>query len=101
MSDKAMRLDQRGEDAVAYLPEPGSLRDDDTAERRNLERGLFAGVGLKAFGEQVGTLHEDMETTASDFLGDLMHLCDATGMSFKDLVYRAQIHYLAEIGGEG
>lgn len=91
------------ETATLELPDPveQNIYTIETAEGRNLQRGLFAGLAVKAYAERVGTKREAIDLTISDLLGDLRHLCDATGQDFAALSDRGYNHYQAEIGGEG
>jgi len=85
-------------DLMEHLGE--HLHDVDPAQDNTVRAG-FAATGVKAFAQRVGTYHhEDMETNLSDFLCDLMHLCDALGISFEDMVSRGAFHYDAELRGE-
>jgi len=72
----------------------------DTVEDNSVRAG-FAATAVKAFAKRVGTHDwEDMETNLSDLLCDLMHLCNALGISFEDMVSRGAFHYDAELRGE-
>jgi len=76
------------------------LHDVDPAQD-NVVRAGFAATGVIAFAKRVGTYQqEDMETNLSDFLCDLMHLCDTLGISFEDMVDRARSHHGFEVRGE-
>lgn len=62
----------------------------------NTRRAGFAVTGLTAFAEETGA--ED-ENIVSDFLCDLMHLCDALSVDLTDEMDRARVHYTAELRG--
>lgn len=62
----------------------------------NKERAAWALQGVTAFQFATHMIGEDFGTIASDFLADLMHLCDQRGYDFDDLVRRALAHYTAE-----
>lgn len=85
------------------LPDPQQLLLDyiPTARERNLQRGLFAGVALKAYAGRTGIGGEGLSMAIGDLLGDLRHLCDATHLDFAALVDGGGRHYQDEIGGEG
>lgn len=68
----------------------------------NLRRAGFAANAVLAYVAQTfpGGCGEDFETVIGDLLGDLMHLCDAVGVSFDALVEQGHSHYQPELRGE-
>lgn len=100
--EKAVSLGLDEDATIDEVPSPLDLTLDRItgATHRNMQRGTFAGLGLKAYAERT-RCHEPIDTVMSDFLGDLMHLCDAVGVDFDNVQCRAEINYEAEIGGEG
>lgn len=67
-----------------------------TIRPKNRERAAWARLGIDAFADCTGVSDEDFGTKASDFLADLLHLCDQLGYDFDDLLRRARVHYTAE-----
>ena len=55
---------------------------------------------MLAFAERVSPGGEEIETLVGDLLADLMHLCDAAGISFDNRLSTGRMHYDAEILGE-
>lgn len=74
------------------------INDNDDPAYNNGVRAGFAATAFKAFAIRVGG-GEVVETTISDLLADLMHLCDSLDLSFEDAVVRAESHYLPESEG--
>lgn len=64
----------------------------------NTARAEFAARALVAFAERVGG-SEDIETYLGDLLGDLHHLCDATGVDWDTVRDRGERYYADEIAG--
>lgn len=63
-------------------------------------RARFAGVGLKAYAQRTGTAtQEELATVITDLLGDLRHLCDATGVDFEEVSEAAERMYRDELEG--
>ena len=97
---------------VGELPDddPGaSLTYEDDERKRNRIRAGFAIVGLKAYAERVGLLHDEpIETAIGDLLGDLRHLIDALNGGNEDgvessldgLFTSSYDRYAEEIRGE-
>ncbi len=76
----------------------GSLAD---ARHDNTVRAGFALLAVEAFAERVGGIDsEPIEQQISDLLGDMMHLCDALGLSLDELAGRGAYHYDPETRGE-
>jgi hypothetical protein len=90
----------------ADLPEWQQFRldydPDANIPGNNAVRAGFASTGIIAFAKRVGLLNDEggVETAISDFLGDLMHLCDALDITFEDMVSMGAFHYDAELRGE-
>ncbi len=63
----------------------------------NNTRASFAAVALVAYIKRVG--EDEVETNVSDLLGDIMHLCDALGIDFDDMIHRGLRHYDREVKG--
>lgn len=91
----------------ADLPEHTGEHLDDGAQtlaeitHNNSIRAGFASTGVKAFARRVGIFQgENLETAISDFLGDLMHLCDALDIPFEAMVDRGAFHHDAELRGD-
>lgn len=55
---------------------------------------------VKRFGEITGPEDEDIETQLSDFLCDIMHLCDSKDLEFEEIIRKADGHYQAELAEE-
>lgn len=58
----------------------------------------WASVAVAAYQEVVGG--DEVDLAISDLLGDLMHLADAAGVDFDELLDKARWHYTTETGGE-
>lgn len=67
-----------------------------TTYDNNVRAGL-AVTALKAFSERAG--EQDVETTITDLLANLMHLCDSLDLTFDRLVSRAHRHHSPEVRG--
>lgn len=72
------------------------IRDD------NNTRAAWGAIALLAFtartfGDAAG---EDWETLVGDLMADLMHLCDALGVDFDEMVEKGRSHYEPELHGE-
>jgi len=67
--------------------------------KRNLERAGWVDRCLRLFGKITGCNPdtEGWETTISDFLADLRHLCDREKVDFRLTMDHGLDHYLAEI----
>ena len=92
-------------DCPADLPErwgehlDGGAEDGASIADNNAIRAGFAATAVKAFADRTGLNTEDMDTTLGDLLADLMHLCDALGLPFADMVERAHHHHDPELKG--
>jgi hypothetical protein len=64
----------------------------------NDERAAWAAVGIAAFARvtDMDKAGEDTETIIGDFLTDLMHLCEHTGIDFDSKLDGARQNYEAE-----
>lgn len=87
----------------------------DTAQHDNTRRAYKALVATVAYdqacseptngtGEPIETrptrgIGEPIETTIGDLLSDLMHLCDAAGLPFMQVINRAAGEYQTELVG--
>lgn len=71
-----------------------------TPEENNQIHALWAGVGVKAYADRCGSTKEDLGTVIEDLLADLMHLADATELSFDGMLVTARIRYGEELAGE-
>lgn len=60
----------------------------------NVAQAAFGAAALVAFVNRVG--ENEMETNVSDLLACLMHLCDALGIDFDQVVRSGRNHYVAE-----
>ncbi|BBX09469.1 hypothetical protein [Mycolicibacterium aichiense] len=64
-------------------------------EMQNNCNVVWAAKALQTYVNVVG--RDTIETSVSDLLGDLMHLCDAAGLDFDELVNKAEYDYGAEV----
>lgn len=62
----------------------------------NRDRAHWAEDALDHFARLVGQEDEDLETNATDFLCDLLHLCDFENLDFDVILERAKGHYEEE-----
>ena len=73
-------------------------------EPTNKDRANWAFVGVKAFAEETGLdiapEADGLETAISDFLVDLLHLCDVNELDFAELESRALRAYRDELWEE-
>lgn len=69
-------------------------------EFSNNRRALVGNTALSAWVNDAGFDDED-ETNFRDMLTDLMHLADAQGWDFDDLLERARTHHDAEVSEFG
>ena len=79
--------------------------NDVSGEPENSQRAEWAENAMLSFAESVGQAHsgqwdEDRDTVYSDFLADLMHLCDRDDIDFDDLVLRGKGHFNEEKANE-
>lgn len=71
-------------------------------EDMNQERVEWARAAVQAFQGETGLGEADgLDTAIMDLLADLAHLCDAEGLDFGHLLYRAEGHYTEETSSEG
>lgn len=82
---------------LANLP-TGRIGDGDEREDNRI-RAAWAGHAVVAFVDMVGDAGE-LESSISDLLGDLMHLCDALNINFDYMIEQGRRHYTAELRGE-
>lgn len=76
---------------------PFQSRPTRLGEPTNTERADQAAGALLRFASITGMLrHEDVETTLSDLLADLMHLADREVISFDACMRRAENNYQEE-----
>lgn len=64
----------------------------------NKERAEFANQTLRAY-EKIRGFTDEQELVICDLLTDLAHLANSKGLSFDDLLERAQDHYHEELEG--
>jgi hypothetical protein len=77
------------------MPAPGSPEGD------NIARASWAAKSVVLFADTTGMGAEDeLETIISDLVTDLKHLCDATNVSWHQVMRRANRHHIAEVRGE-
>ncbi|QBP30557.1 hypothetical protein SEA_CHARM_76 [Mycobacterium phage Charm] len=74
----------------------GSFPND--PEKRNNCNVIWAAKALQAYVNVIG--RDEIETSISDLLGDLMHLADAAGVDFDELLNKAEWAYGEELEGE-
>jgi hypothetical protein len=80
----------------------GDMRYGDSPEENvhdNTRRAGFVISALRAYSQKTGMSGEDFETTISDMLGDMRHLCDALDVDFDAASERGGGHYEAEVTG--
>lgn len=68
----------------------------------NTQRGASAALALKAYADVkygVAFGSEVLSAVVSDFISDLMHLCDGTHIDFLNALDMGAIHHEAELGG--
>ncbi len=87
-------------DLVYSLPLGIDRITGDDAQEDNTTRAQFAALAVRAFADRVCPGGEEIETLVGDLLANLMHLCDAAGISFDGCLGTANMHYEAEITGE-
>jgi hypothetical protein len=87
------------EDLLDEVPTVIDRITGDDAQEDNTVRAQFAALAVKTFGDRVAP-GEDIETLIGDLLANLMHLCDAAGISFYILLERGRMHYDAELRDE-
>lgn len=85
------------DDLIYELPCPIDHITGDDAVQDNTTRAQFAALALKSFSDRVSPLGEELPTLIGDLLANLMHLCDAAGIDFKDRLRNGRMHYDAEI----
>lgn len=73
--------------------------DDPDPVRRNVRRGLRAGLAVRKYYRKYGD-GNDNDTVLSDFLADLLHLCDMTDTDFDGALETARRRYEEEVLGE-
>ncbi len=70
------------------------------SETTNKDRAKWAMAAVQTFADVTGldtaSEADGLETTITDLLADLMHLCDANGLQLQELLERANRHYAAE-----
>ncbi|QBJ01161.1 hypothetical protein PBI_ARISSANAE_76 [Mycobacterium phage Arissanae] len=81
-------------DKLAAAPKHGREPGDNTY---NVS---WASVALSAYVKVIGGHDEGLETAVADLLGDLMHLADAAGIDFEEMVNKAEFNYGFELNGE-
>lgn len=81
---------------LSNLPDLSITGEDPQVD--NTARATFAAEALVVFGERTGAT-DDLTTTVTDLLANLMHFCDAVGLEFDTEVGRAGYHYSAELRG--
>ncbi len=96
---KATRLDAECIDDLREMPEKHISPYGVDEQADNDARAYFAGQALVTYRDIVRG-DEDFDTTISDFLSDLRHLCDALGVNFDECSDRGAYYYEAEIRGE-
>lgn len=65
----------------------------------NEDRQDRAMGAMEDYADRLGVEIEDegLDTVVSDFLTDLMHLCDAEDIEWGDMLRRARDHYTEEV----
>lgn len=65
----------------------------------NVRRAMRAADALSTYGLKYEPSDQDIATTLGDFVGDLLHYCDAVGVSLYDALRRGEGDYDAECKG--
>jgi hypothetical protein len=70
-------------------------------QRDNNIRAASGAQALMAYGAYVNdaTIDEDLQSSVSDMLGDLRHLCDAVGVDWDRAVERSGRDHFSEVRG--
>lgn len=80
---------------------PQSAINVTSEQQRNTIRSLWGANAFVAYATCLSPSErrEEIATSFSDFLGDLMHTADALGIDFEDALDDAQGNYREEISG--
>lgn len=85
--DALEKLKDNPEKDVLHILDPEEVSD------KNGERASWVQEALAVFMARTGT---DAEDAVSDFLADLRHFCDRSGVDYNHAQNRAQAHYEEE-----
>lgn len=75
-----------------------SIPDDVWGQTHNAERCIYI---TKAIGASYEGRFDDLESTMSDMLADIMHLCVLTGVDIDRVISGAKANFLEEFRREG
>ncbi|QFG12578.1 hypothetical protein PBI_TOAKA_79 [Mycobacterium phage Toaka] len=88
-------LDQLAD--IRHTPGDFTSRESfpDSPTLKNNCNVIWAAKALQTYVNVIG--RDEISTALQDLLGDLMHLADAAGVDFDELVAKAEFHYDAEV----